>query len=253
MKKLSIARLVCLLLAAAVFCFSAYQILGIVTENNESKNHYAELADSVVQTVPAPTENATQPEQKITAPIAVDFSKLLLQNGDVVGWIYCEDTPINYPVLKSDDYDDYLRRLMTGERNTAGSIFMDYNSNADLSSLNTILYGHNMRNNTMFGTLKEYNQQAYYEAHPTLWLLTPSGDYKIEVIAGYKTRSDSEAYADIFSQEALQEYIRDILPKSTFQTKADTADIDRVITLSTCVRGEDDYRYVLIGKLISCQ
>ena len=251
MKKINVPRLLCMLLAAVVFCFSAYKIIGIVSENNQSKSHYAEIADAVVQTVSQPTEDAAEQVEKITAPITVDFSKLLLQNGDVVGWIYCENTPINYPVLKSDDYDDYLRRLMNGERNTAGSIFMDYNSNADLSSLNTIIYGHNMRNDTMFGTLDGYKDQAYYEAHPTLWFLTPNGDYKIEVISGYKTPSDSEAYADIMSQETLQEYIAEILTKSTFRTKADTSNIERVITLSTCVRGEDDFRYVLIGKLIA--
>ena len=250
MKKLSIVRVVCMLLAAAVFCVSAYKIIGNVSENNQSKSHYSEIADAVVHIATQPAEDATAPAEKPSAPITVDFEALLRQNSDVVGWIYCENTPINYPVLKSDDYNDYLRRLMNGERNNAGSIFMDYASEGDLSSLNTILYGHNMRNNTMFGTLDGYGKQEYYEEHPVLWFLTPNGDYKIEVISGYKTTSTSEAYQDFTTQEELQEYVDRAVEKSTFQISADTENIDRIMTLSTCAEGDNTKRYVLIGILI---
>lgn len=253
MKKSTVIRIVCMVFAAALFCFSAYKIIGIFVENKQGESHYTQLADTVVQMATQPTEGAAdalQPEQE-SAPIAVDFDALKKQNADVVGWIYCENTVINYPVMKSDNYNDYLRRLMTGERNTAGSIFMDYASQADLSCLNTILYGHNMRNDTMFGTFDEYQNQDYYEAHPVMWFLTPNGDYKIELLAGFVTPSESEAYQDFDTVELLMEYVDDAIRKSTFETAADQSGIERVMTMSTCVRGMDTKRYVLVGKLVA--
>ena len=83
----------------------------------------------------------------------VDFSLLKQENEDIVGWIYCEGTPISYPVVQSGDNQYYLHRLINGEYNIAGSIFMDYRNNAELEDNNTIIYGHNMKNNTMFGYL----------------------------------------------------------------------------------------------------
>lgn len=250
MKRAGLIRTILFILALAVFLFSGYQIVRTLFEEKQSEDLYENLTDSVVSMMTEPQEDATKPDEKASAPITVDFAELLRQNSDVVGWIYCENTPINYPVMKSDDYNDYLRRLMNGKYNTAGSIFMDYRSAADLSSLNTILYGHNMRNNTMFGTLKEYREQTYYEEHPVLWFLTPNGDYKMEVIAGYETATDSQAYEDFTTQEALQEYIAQAMEKSTFQANVDTEDITQVMTLSTCVRGKETKRYVLIGSLI---
>lgn len=252
MKKNNMVRAVLMILLVLIFLFSAYKIVTTVYDYRQGEDHYADLAASVVllaPTTPQPPADETTPSKEV-APIAVDFSELLRQNSDVVGWIYCENTPISYPVMKSDDYNDYLRRLMNGKYNSAGSIFMDYAGEADLSGLNTVIYGHNMRNNTMFGTLKEYNDQVYYEAHPVFWYLTPNGDYKIELIAGYVTPDDSEAYQNFETEEALQAYIGAVLEKSTFQTNAETGNIDRILTMSTCVRGKDTKRYVLIGRII---
>ncbi len=109
----------------------------------------------------------TEPEE--TTPITVDFEALRKENGDVVGWLYCEDTPINYPIVQSEDNDYYLRRLLDSTWNIAGTIFMDYRNAPDFSDWNTIIYGHNMNNDSMFGTLQDYKKQAYYEEHPVLY------------------------------------------------------------------------------------
>lgn len=179
----------------------------------------------------------------------MDFESLLKQNTDVVGWIYCENTPINYPVLQSSDNNYYLRRMIDKKYNIAGSVFMDYRCKADLSSLNTIIYGHNMKNDTMFGTFTEYKKQSYYDEHPVLWFLTPEQDYKIELIAGYVTPSTSDVYKDFYSQEELDIHIKDSIDKSTFVSGVNIAEVDNIITLSTCSYEYSTARYVLIGNV----
>lgn len=84
----------------------------------------------------------------------------------MLAWLYCPDTVINYPVVQSDDNEYYLRRLMDGSSNTAGTLFADYRCSPDFSDPHTVIYGHNMKNDTMFGILPEYGAQEFYEPHP---------------------------------------------------------------------------------------
>ena len=192
------------------------------------------------------------PEDIVTtesAPITVDFDSLIEQNGDVVGWLFCENTPINYPVLQSTDNNYYLRKMINKKYNIAGSIFMDYRSQSDMSSLNTIVYGHNMKNDTMFGTFTEYKKQSYYDEHPLLWFLTPEHNYKIELIAGYVTSSTSDVYKVFHIKDDLDNHIKASIKKSTFVSGVNIAEVDNIITLSTCSYEYSTARYVLIGNV----
>ena len=111
-----------------------------------------ETAPQTQQTENGQTESAIKPVSE-TAPITVDFERLQEENKDIIAWLYCPDTEINYPVVQSKDNEYYLRRLLDGTWNIAGTLFMDYRNAADCSDLHTIIYGHNMKNNTMFGSL----------------------------------------------------------------------------------------------------
>ena len=126
--------------------------------------------------------------------MTVDFESLSQVNDDVVGWIYSDDTPINYPVVQADDNQYYLHRLIDHSEDFAGSIFMDYRNTRNFYDLNTILYGHNMKNQSMFSTLQAYNDQDYFDTHPILYLLTPKQAYKIELIASFGTTHTSDIY-----------------------------------------------------------
>lgn len=228
--------------AAVIFIFSIYQIITTVSSYNESAQTYDELAEEIITA-------DTAADIKQLAPISVDFNTLLEQNEDVVGWLYCENTPINYPVLQSTDNAYYLHRMINKKYNIAGSVFMDYRSNADCSSIHTIIYGHNMKNDSMFGTFTEYNEQSYYDEHPILWFLTPEQDYKIELIAGYVTPSTSDVYKDFITADELQLHLENSVEKSTFVSNFDIASVDRIVTLSTCSYEYSTARCVLIGAL----
>ena len=164
-KRFSPLRLLLILAALGVFCYSGMQLLDYSGENAQAEQGNQALIDRAVVLVepthPAAEENPeeTQPFRE-AAPIQVDFEALRQQNPDIIAWIYSTDTPINYPVVQSEDNSYYLRRLIDGTRNTAGTIFADFRNAPDFSDRNTLVYGHNMKNNPMFGTLSEYRKQA---------------------------------------------------------------------------------------------
>lgn len=199
----------------------------------------------------APDTSSPEPVEVVIAPIRVDFDALLQENGDVVGWLYCEDTPINYPVLRADDNDYYLHRDLNGKYLFSGSLFVDYRCPPIGMGQNFIIYGHNMKNGTMFAVLSKYKEQSYYDEHPVLWYLTPNGDYRIDLFAGMVTKSDSEVYTPNFGdEEAFGAFLQRTIESSTFVSDVSVTPEDHIVTLSTCSYEFGNARYVVLGKLI---
>ena len=207
-----------------------------------------ETAPQTQQTENGQTESAIKPVPE-TAPITVDFERLQEENKDIIAWIYCPDTEINYPIVQSKDNEYYLRRLLDGTWNIAGTLFMDYRNAADCSDLHTIIYGHNMKNNTMFGSLPKYSKQEYYEEHSVLYLLTPKQNYKVKLIAGYVTPSDSKVYEFEKTKEERSGLLKTALDNSLFTSGTTVSDEDRLLTPSTCSYEYDNARFVLTGVL----
>ena len=156
---------------------------------------------------------------------------------------------LQWPGDENAQTESYCVITIGGSENSAGSLFADFRNAADFSDWNTIIYGHNMKNGSMFGTLSDYHEQAYYEAHPVWWLFTPEGAYRIELFAGYITAADAEAFSLLQTRaerDALAETAR---ARSTFLSDLALNDEDRLITLSTCSYEFDTARYVLLGVL----
>ena len=238
-----------------VFSLSAYHIYDYWKETQDSQRQNDVLIDKAVETAPqtqqtenGQTESAIKPSSE-TAPITVDFERLQEENKDIIAWLYCPDTEINYPVVQSKDNEYYLRRLLDGTWNIAGTLFMDYRNAADCSDLHTIIYGHNMKNNTMFGSLPKYSKQEYYEEHSVLYLLTPKQNYKVKLIAGYVTPSDSKVYEFEKTKEERSGLLKTALDNSLFTSGTTVSDEDRLLTLSTCSYEYDNARFVLMGIL----
>mgnify|MGYP002627349795 CR=1 FL=1 len=182
---LAVMLLVLVVLFGVIFGYSAYQLYSILHEYKESERRYDSVANSAISTAaPAPvtTPYAVQPgEEQPSAPpveqspINVDFDNLLEQCKDIVGWIYCEDTVINYPMVRGNDNDYYLHRFIDGTYNGGGTLFMDFKCNRDFSDPNSIIYGHHMNDGSMFASLKKYQTDPeYYSKHPTLYVNTPT-------------------------------------------------------------------------------
>ena len=242
------------ILAAAIFLFSGYKVCNYYYEARQSSIVTDDLIGKAVEIVQdiqpeSNTEFSLIAEPTEYSPITVDFSILQAENEDIIAWIYCEDTPINYPIVQSEDNSYYLRRLTDGSWNMAGTLFLDYRCKADFSDSTSIVYGHNMKNDSMFGILPNYAEQSYFDEHPTMYLLTPETDYRVDLFAGYVTPSDSEAYQLQFSEDEKQQFIEQAKEQSDFTADVEVSADDCLLVLSTCSYEYSDARYVLIGKL----
>ncbi len=240
----NIIRIIILIIALGLMGFSGYKLLEIYREYKAGESFYEDYVEKFVNTSHAKEVGKVEEED---TGLTIDFDALLAENPDIVGWIYSEGTVINYPIVQADDNDYYLRRMLDGNHNTAGSIFMDFRNSPDFSDLNTIIYGHNMKNQTMFGTLKEYRDQDYYEKHPEIYIYTPHKKYSIKLIAGY--RIDMYYDIDILPQdwEELKSLYDEVVGLSTFQADIPLKEGDRLVTLATCREGDNTQRYLLIG------
>jgi len=222
---------------------AAYQELRLIRESSESS---ADQAGAPLQT----TGKASSEENQTEQTNGIDFSSLENINSDVVGWLFAEGTEIDYPVVRGEDNDFYLHHLFTGERNKLGSIFMDYRNHSDFSDKNTIIYGHNMKDNSMFSSLTNYKNQSYYDEFPTMLLYTPAGDFTIELFAGLVVEGTYESVQlDFKDNSDFQDYIDELKKNSTFESSTLIKPDDRIVTLCTCSYEFNNARYALYGKL----
>lgn len=229
-----------LIILIVIFIFSTYKVVRYLVEANINKKLNNDLIVKAITII----EDDDDDENKI--PFTVDFGKLKQENGDIVGWIYSKNTPINYPIVQSKDNNYYLRRLITGEYNTAGSLFMDYRNNPNIEDSNTIIYGHNMKNATMFGTLQKYRNQEYYDNHKIMYYFTPEKNYIVRIFAGFTESVESNLYQlGNINQNDIEQLYR----KSNFKSDVTVAEGDKFLTLSTCAYEYDGARYVVIGLM----
>jgi sortase B len=179
--------------------------------------------------------------------LTVDFDALEAISSDAIGWLYCPDTVINYPVMGAEDYTYYLRHLADGTYNFNGSLFLDYNCQRDFSDKLSVIYGHNMKTEKMFGTLVKYKSQAYFDQHPYLYLYTRQCRYRIALIYGAVISAQDWSEGG-FAQdpEGLMEYAE---KNSTFVSPETYSGQEQLVVLSTCSYEYDDARYFLVGLL----
>ena len=181
----------------------------------------------------------------------VDFTALHGINDDIVGWLKVGALDISYPVTQASDNDYYLHLTFELVQNAAGCIFVDYQNRPDFQDDNTIVYGHNMKDGSMFGTLKNFVQDGVYESDPYFWIYTPERIYKYEIFNCSTVGAVSNTYTLEFgSRKEFQNY----LDKALMQSQVDSSKVkvkssDKIVTLSTCT-GDEETRFVVQGKLV---
>ena len=255
-----------IVLCLLAIVFGCWKIYGIQSGYRQGQRAYEELEayitlpDPVPAKVPPVTapvdEDAAETAHGETAPAfdvtfpEVDFEALRKTNPGVVGWIYGEDTPINYPIAQGPNNDYYLDHLFNGTLNTSGSIYLDSRNNRDYSDTNSILYGHNLKSGAMFAALTNYKQQSYYEEHPRFLLMTPEANYVVEVFASVIMPEWGKAWQTTFADDTeLDCWIADILSESEIQTGIAPTMKDRILTLSTCSYEYERARMTVFGIL----
>ena len=182
----------------------------------------------------------------------VDFASLKSINPEVVGWLIVDDTDISYPIVQGPDNDKYLKIAYDGTRSNAGSIFMNANNAPDLSDAHTLIYGHNMKDDSMFGKLMYFEDPAYLNDHRYFTIYNESGEYKYRIFSAYVTYSASFVYTDHFEFSWDQyDFIEKSLDSSILDMGVEVTEDDKIVTLSTCTsRGNRAERFVVQGILM---
>ena len=255
MKKIVLIAVVSLLLAT--LCFSGWQVYKIWKEYRigeltyESLEAYVVIQEATPKKKPQKEETQpTEPEEQALVWPEVDFDALWEINPDVVGWLYIPGTQVNYPIMQGSDNDEYIYRLITGEYNSSGSLFLEAGLSPDFSDQNNPVYGHNMKNGSMLAGITGYKSQEFYEEHPVALLLTPTQNYQVKIFSAYVQDANGDAWNTVFTASTLQEWLNKLVRRSYIATDVIPTSQDRVLTLSTCTYETSNSRFLVHGILV---
>lgn len=179
------------------------------------------------------------------------FELLLKINQDVVGWVKIPNTPIDYPVVKTEDNDFYLHHNIKKEKSNAGTIFMDFRNEGKLKDKNTILYGHNMKDGSMFKGLISYNKQEFFNENSIIEFSDLNNTIYWEIFSVYITDTDFDYLKTDFTTDGeYEKFLEDIHNKSSYDTGITVSKDDKILTLSTCTYEFEDARLAIHAKMI---
>jgi len=247
-------RIIVTVIAFAVFCVAGYNLYKILSDYKKASDSYADLNTKYtkVSANRMEEEDESFPEEFVN--YNVDFEGLRNnENKDIVAWIRFENVDISYPVVKGTDNSYYLTHTTKGEENKSGSIFMDYNNSADLSDMNTIIYGHNMKDGSMFGLMGHYKEEEFYSGRERFWIYTPEGAFCYFIFSCYEPMADDGNVYSIWKEpcEAYGLYLEAAKQAAKYPTiETELSQDSKIVTLSTCTSRGADYRFIVQGKLI---
>lgn len=235
------------IIALVVFVVAAAMLIHYFILYHKGSSEYEGLQQYVTIDQGESVEDTETQEDTLS----VDFAKLQALNPDCVGWIYFENLDISYPIMQGEDNEYYLKHTFEGQQVTAASIFMDYQNASDFSDENTFIYGHNMKDKTMFGKLNGYADKDFYQENPCFYIYTPEKIYRYDIFSCYLGAvADEENFSLSFSsEEEFQEYLDWITAKAAYDTGVEVTTDDRIVSLMTCNSAGHEYRYFVHGVL----
>ncbi len=259
------SRRILTVLLALVFLFSMAMFLKQQLANTSGDSSYADALALATSGGSAPEITPEAPTEPVltwvAAPVEeedphiqiledIDLEALRATNPDVVGWILIPDTKINYPLMQGSDNDYYLNHTWEGKKNGVGSIFLEHLNLPDLTDFNTILYGHNMNNGSMFAGIRQYRNQKHWDTHPYVYIRSDQGVYRYEVFSTYLADVDSSTYDLQFTTpEAREAFLNHVQEQSVIPSDIQPELTDRILTLSTCSGRGYTTRWVLHARL----
>lgn len=226
-----------------VFIYASYGLFDIFLDYYQNRKMLSNIQDTFYDAASAEGNSTIRP----------GFDELLEQNADVVGWITVDGTQIDYPILQAEDNIHYLTQNYYQRESRAGSIFLDYRNDIRSSEeRNIIVYGHRMKDGSMFQHLTKFLDEDFFEAHRTFEFDTLYDSYEAEIFAVYNTLTDFNYIQTHFdNDEEYALFLSDIQNASLYQSAVDVSVDDTIITLSTCdyQLDKDEGRLVLQAKL----
>ena len=221
---------------------------GIVDRLNEyqaNENLNQEVASLVV------TDDVYQAPEEGVNYKDVDFSALKQINQDAVGWLEWQGTNVDYPVVQGNDNDYYLRRSLDGNANSAGTLFIVKDNSANVSDDVTVIFGHNMRNDSMFGMLSNLQSQEFYNEHPVMYYHTEDAIYEIDLFAAVNQDFYDLTHGNYNNEEDFVTDMQQVKQNSTFQSDVQVDKDSKVLVLSTCLDSGSNtsHRFLVYGTV----
>lgn len=226
-----------------IILVSGYKIGKTMWDYQVAKSAYTNISEKTAKVDP----------KQFTG--VVDWKALKKVNPDVQGWLYQKGTVINYPVVQGTDNDTYLHTRFDKQWSGGGTLFVDYRMEKDFKGFNSIIYGHHMKDGSMFRSIRGYTkEEGYYDKHKTLELATPHGNYHLVVFSAFITKAtDENTYKMTYDEAEKQAYIDRAWEQSELPITRDSVDVtkdDRLVTLSTCAYDYEEARYIVMCKMV---
>ncbi len=225
------------------------EVKDVETSESSETTEKTGNGDSLSETVKSSDEVVVTKTN--TDNVVNDLAAYIEKYPETVGWVYFEDGSVNYPIMQCGDNKKYLELGYDGEPANTGAIFLDYRSSADFSDSNSIVYGHNMKDRTMFGSLRNFRKDPeYIKDHRYFYIVTGDTTNKYEIFAYMDVPNDYVIYD--YVAEASKDFVHDAEPvrrKSYMDSEIIVNDTKKVVTLSTCT-DKDELRFVVCGVLV---
>ena len=251
-------RLILIFILLAVFVFSTVMLVRQWVNNKRNKDIYDDALNIAIGSAQAEEAlddlkiwlpEAVEGDSNIAEMEKINLDSLRERNKDVVGWIRIPNTQLDYPIMQGEDNEFYLNHAWNKDNSFSGSIFLESRNSADFSQYNTIVYGHNMRNGSMFATLREYKKDKYREKKPYVYIRTDEGVFRYEIFASFDAPLDSPVYGLSFNQTETKQKLLDFVMESSVIETGIVPDItDRILTLSTCTNTGYGSRWVVMAR-----
>ena len=246
-------RRILFLIFFAVFVFSAAAIARYAANSYAQKRSYRHLVELAEQSAENETAQPVQPQEPT---MLARYEALYRENDDLVGWIKIDGTNINYPVVQSKDAPNfYLKHDFEKNYTDYGCPYAQQNCDVQAPSDNVVLYGHNMKDGTMFCDLTNYKSESFWAQHRTIQFDTLTQKNEYTVIAAFKGEADElfayNAFVDAATPEEFDAYVAAVKELALYDTGISAAYGDKLITLSTCEYSFENGRMVVVAKRTS--
>lgn len=238
------------LIAFAVFLFTAVRLGMLWWGYYKGNREYQKLEESVVSAGEQADSQQTDSQGVQEKGFSVDFDKLKKINPDVVGWLRMENLGISYPIVQGNDNEYYLSHTFYKEENKCGSIFMEAENSSDFSDCHTFLYGHNMKDKSMFARLNELQEEGTFHENQEFYIYTPKGVQRYLVYSCHVAALGAESFCYLFdNKEDYASWQQNVLGQSIYHTGICPQAWQNTVTLMTCTPMGSEYRFLVHGVL----
>ena len=246
---------VLILVISCVLIFSLYKLYTIWREYHNNQKTQEQVQALFYGEISGDAQAVSNPgigKENSETSYSFHLAPVKEANPDTVGWIRIPGTVVDYAVVQAADNEEYLHKGFFGEANAAGTIFMDYRNQMGQPLQNWIIYGHRMKDDSMFGELGEYLNYGFYQQHPSFTFFTEDGAIDCEVFSVYRCTTEVDYCQPAFaSGEEMLQYVQACKDRSEYKVVLDVTAEDTIITLSTCDYDLDptEGRLVIHAKL----